>query len=190
MVEVPRRAVWGVSHRPISDAHSGSRHHRRGLRSTTSRDSVDVIETEMTRLARTLAVLGRQAEPQLNLDRAGYVLLRTLERIGPASINTIAAAVGLDGSTVTRQVSTMKELGLVERKTNPGDRRSCIISPTDKGRELMRTMCRQRRSNLNSVVGDWADEERSMLARLLAKLNDSIVRATGCGDPVLGQTAG
>lgn len=190
MVEVPRRAVWGVSHRSISGTGSSSRLHRRGLRSTTSPDSVEVIETEMTRLARTLAVLARHAEPELKLDRAGYLLLRTLDRIGPASINTLAAAVGLDASTVTRQVATMKELGLVERKTNPGDRRSCIISPTDEGTELMRTMCRERRTSLNNVVGDWADEERSMLGRLLAKLNDSIVRATGCAETALGQTAG
>jgi DNA-binding MarR family transcriptional regulator len=149
-----------------------------------------VIETEMTRLARTLAVLARHAEPELKLDRAGYLLLRTLDRIGPASINTLAAAVGLDASTVTRQVASMKVMGLVEREINPGDRRSCIISPTEEGSELMRTMCSQRRTSLNMVVGDWPDEERSMLARLLAKLNDSIVRATGCGEPALGQTAG
>jgi DNA-binding MarR family transcriptional regulator len=160
------------------------------LRSTTSRDSVEVIETEMTRLARTLAVLARHTEPEPKVDRAGYLLLRTLDRIGPASINTLAAAVGLDASTVTRQVATMKELGVVERKINPGDRRSCIISPTAEGVELMRTMCHQRRSNLSDVVGDWADDERSMLGRLLAKLNDSIVRATGCGESALGQTAG
>jgi hypothetical protein len=29
-----------------------------------------------------------------------------------------------------------------------------------------------------------------MLGRLLAKLNDSIVRATGCAETALGQTAG
>jgi DNA-binding MarR family transcriptional regulator len=148
-----------------------------------------MIETEMTRLARTIALLGRSPEVESGLDRAGYLLLRTLERIGPASINTIATAVGLDGSTVTRQVSTMKELGLVERETNPGDRRSCIISPTTTGRDLMRRVRRVRRGNLDEVTSDWSDDERNTLGRLLAKLNDSISRATGCGDPAIARPA-
>jgi DNA-binding MarR family transcriptional regulator len=164
--------------------------HRRNLRNVAAGDPVDVIETEMTRLARTIAMLARPPEAEAGVDRAGYLLLRTLERIGPASINTIAAAIGLDGSTVTRQVSTMKELGLVERQVNPGDRRSCIISPTAAGRAIMRQMRRQRRTNLDSVTSDWSEDDRTTLGRLLAKLNDSIARATGCGAPAIARSAG
>lgn len=163
--------------------------HRRNLHNAVACDPVDVIETEMTRLARTLAMVSRSPEVEAGIDRACYLLLRTLERIGPASINTLAAAVGLDGSTVTRQVSTMKELGLVERKTNPGDRRSCIISPTPDGRNVMRHVRRLRRSNVDSVTSDWNDEDRNTLGRLLAKLNDSIARATGDGGAI-AQPAG
>ncbi|HWE89658.1 MAG TPA: MarR family winged helix-turn-helix transcriptional regulator [Pseudonocardiaceae bacterium] len=152
-------------------------------------DTVDVIETEMTRLSRTIALLSRSADAPLGLDRAGYVLLRTLERIGPASINAIAMAVGLDGSTVTRQVAAMNRLGLVERTTNPGDRRSCIISPTATGHEAMQDVVLTRRANLASVTSDWSDDDRNMLGRLLARLNDSIARATGCCDPA-AQSAG
>jgi DNA-binding MarR family transcriptional regulator len=161
----------------------------RGFDHSPSSDAVDLIETEVTRLARSIALLGRSAEFDLGLDRAGYLLLRTLERIGPASINTIASTVGLDGSTVTRQVSAMKDLGLVERKTNPGDRRSCIISPTAAGRELMRHMRKVRRGNLDAVTRDWNSEDRNALGRLLGKLNESIARATGCADPIITQSA-
>jgi DNA-binding MarR family transcriptional regulator len=163
--------------------------HRRKLRSATLGDPVDVLETEMTRLARSIMLLGRPPEAACGVDRAGYLLLRTLDRIGPASINTIAAAVGLDGSTITRQVAAMKELGLVERKTNPGDRRSCIISPTVDGRTVMRQMRRQRRSSLDELTSDWTDDDRNALGRLLAKLNDSIARATGGKDQVIPQSA-
>jgi DNA-binding MarR family transcriptional regulator len=150
---------------------------------------VDVIETEMTRLSRSLALLSRAADATVGLDRAGYVLLRTLERIGPASINAIALAVGLDGSTVTRQVATMNRQGLVERNTNPGDRRSCIISPTETGHDAMRDVGNTRRANLAAVTSDWSEDERNTLGRLLTKLNDSIAQATGCTDPAAVQSA-
>lgn len=166
------------------------RPYRRKSRSAPVGDPVDVLETEMTRLARTITLLGRPPEAACGVDRAGYLLLRTLERIGPASINTIAAAVGLDGSTVTRQVAAMKELGLVERTTNPGDRRSCIISPTADGRTVMRQMRRQRRSNLDAVTSDWTDDDRTALGRLLTKLNDSITRATTSSERAVPQSAG
>ena len=156
---------------------------RKAVSDETVDDAVDVIETEMTRLSRTIVLLSRSADAPLGLDRAGYVLLRTLERIGPASINAIALAVGLDGSTVTRQVAAMNRLGPGERTTNPGDRRSCIISPTDTGHEAMRDVVLTRRANLAAVTGDWSDDDRNMLGRLLARLNDSIARATGCCDP-------
>jgi DNA-binding MarR family transcriptional regulator len=167
-----RKGGSAVSHRRLREA-----------REAAAGDPVDVIETEITRLARTLALLGRQTDPDTVLDRAGYLLLRTLDRIGPASINTLAAVVGLDGSTVTRQVATMKQLGLVERKPNPGDRRSCIISPTTAGRAMMRNTRRQRRNSLDAVISDWTDEDRSTLGKLLTRLNESITRATGCVDP-------
>jgi len=160
--------------------------HRRNPHSgVVGGDAVDAIETEMTRLARTIAMLARSPELESGVDRAGYLLLRTLERIGPASINAIAAAVGLDGSTVTRQVSAMKSLGLVEREINPGDRRSCIIRTTPDGRNVMRAMRRHRRTNLDTATSDWTDDDRNALGRLLAKLNDSIARATGCGDAAM-----
>jgi DNA-binding MarR family transcriptional regulator len=162
--------------------------HRR-LRDAGSDDPVDVIETEITRLARTLSLLSRHTEPDITVDRAGYLLLRTLDRIGPASINALANVVGLDGSTVTRQVATMKDLGLVERSVNPEDRRSCIISPTAEGRSLMRHVRRSRRNSLDTVISDWTEEDRSALGNLLARLNESITRATGCADPTI-QTAG
>lgn len=162
---------------------------KRTLFSAVSGDPLDVIETEMTRLTRAIMTLGRCTEGDLGLDRAGYLLLRTLERIGPASINTIAGTVGLDSSTVTRQVSAMKTLGLVERTTNPGDRRSCIISPTRAGRDIMRQMRQLRRGSLAALTKDWTEDERCALARLLAKLNDSIARASACGPEIAAQPA-
>jgi hypothetical protein len=50
-------------------------------------------------------------------------------------------------------------------------------------------MRRQRRSNLDAMTSDWTDDERTSLGRLLAKLNDSIARATGSGE-MIAQSAG
>ena len=64
-----------------------------------------------------------------------------------------------------------------------------IISPTASGHEAMWDVGQTRRASLASVTADWSEEDRNALARLLARLNDSIARATGCCDPIIAQPA-
>lgn len=138
-------------------------------------DPVEVLETQMMILVRNFTLLARRHGDEWGMDRAVYLLLRTLEQIGPASINTLADTLGLDGSTVTRQIGSMQDSGLVERETNPDDRRSCIIRPTEYGVERMNQFRERRRSTIAKLTGSWSTHERRMLSKMLAKLNDAIV---------------
>jgi DNA-binding MarR family transcriptional regulator len=135
---------------------------------------IDSVETEMAVLARTLERHTRQSEIHRDLDRASYLLARTLEREGPISINTLAAALGLDPTTVTRQVATMESRRLVTRSSEPGDRRVSVIGLSEKGRREMERVRRLRRARLGEVLTDWSEDEEAELGRLLTKLNRSL----------------
>ncbi len=74
-------------------------------RRTTRTDAISTIETELLSLVRHLETLGRRNSLYVRVDRAGYLALRTLSRLGPARTNALAAALQLDASTVTRQVA-------------------------------------------------------------------------------------
>jgi len=52
------------------------------------------------------------------------------------SLNDLAELIGLDASTASRYVQKLVEGGLVERKTDPNDRRVTLLSVTEKGRNL------------------------------------------------------
>jgi DNA-binding MarR family transcriptional regulator len=132
------------------------------------------IETEMAVLARSLELLRRRGRIHPDLDRAGYLLLRTLDETGPLSIHSLAERVGLDGSTVTRQVATLLRGGLAERRVDPGDRRSCQVTPSDRGRRLMGEVQRRRTERFQELLTGWTEQERADLGRILAKLNRSI----------------
>src|SRR5258708_1883308 len=86
-------------------------------------DALDLVETEMAVLARTLERLNRRSEIYRDLDRASYLIARTLETTGPVSINTLASVLGLDATTVTRQVATMEIAQLLRRRVDPDDGR-------------------------------------------------------------------
>jgi DNA-binding MarR family transcriptional regulator len=132
------------------------------------------IETEMAVLARSLELLRRRGRIHPDLDRAGYLLLRTLDETGALSIHSLAERVGLDGSTVTRQVATLLRGGLAERRVDPGDRRSCQVTPSDRGRRLMGEVRRRRTERFEELLTGWTEQERADLGRILAKLNRSI----------------
>jgi DNA-binding MarR family transcriptional regulator len=142
----------------------------------TKGDPLDLIETEMTVLARALERLHRRSEIYRDLDRASYLIARTLETTGPVSINSLASALGLDATTVTRQVATMEAARLILRRANPDDGRVSLITLTQRGRRTMRTVQLARNERLATLLRDWTRTDRRELGRLLARFNDELSR--------------
>jgi DNA-binding MarR family transcriptional regulator len=138
-------------------------------------DSIGTIETELLTLVRHLETLGRKSSLYVQVDRAGYLALRTLERLGPTHTNALAEALHLDASTVTRQVNALVAGGHVARRPDPSDGRSSLLALLPAGRRTMRQVERGRRRVLEDLVGDWQEPEREDLGRALSKLNRSLV---------------
>ena len=142
---------------------------------STDDDPITTIELQLLTLVRYLETFGRKSSLYVRVDRAGYLALRTLDRLGPVHTNALSEALHLDASTVTRQVTALAASGLVERRPNPSDGRSSMLSLTGEGRRTMRQVERERRRVLREMLSDWDDGDRSETARILTKLNDSLV---------------
>jgi DNA-binding MarR family transcriptional regulator len=140
-----------------------------------SADPISTIETELLSLVRHLETLGRRNSLYVKVDRAGYLALRTLSRLGPQRTNALAAALQLDASTVTRQVNALVNGGQVERRPDPADGRSSILAVTASGRAAMREVELERRVVLEEMFGDWDEAERQELGRALTRLNGALV---------------
>ena len=139
-------------------------------------DALDVIETEMAVLVRTLERLNRRSDLHRDLDRASYLIARTLETVGPVSINELAATLGLDATTVTRQVATMQAAGLILRRTDPNDARVSLIRLSQPGRRTMRNVRSARKERIATLLGHWTESDRRELGRLLTRFNDELSR--------------
>jgi DNA-binding MarR family transcriptional regulator len=137
-------------------------------------DTLGLVETEMVVLARALERMHRRSEIYRDLDRASYLIARTLETTGPVSISSLATALGLDATTVTRQVATMEDGRLILRRPDPNDGRVSMISLSQHGRHSMRAVQLERRERVARLLRDWTDEDRRDLGRLLAKFNDEL----------------
>ncbi|MGJ7043827.1 DNA-binding MarR family transcriptional regulator, partial [Shinella sp. BE166] len=93
---------------------------------------IDIV-TLMNRPQRDEALV---REAGIALDRALFPLLVGIERRGPIGIVELAAGVGRDYTTVSRQVAKLESLGLAERRQSPADRRVNEVVVTAKGKAM------------------------------------------------------
>jgi DNA-binding MarR family transcriptional regulator len=64
--------------------------------------------------------------------------LATLELTGPRRITDLAASEGVMQPSMTALVSALERSGLVERRSDPSDRRVALVALTSQGTEYIR----------------------------------------------------
>jgi DNA-binding MarR family transcriptional regulator len=138
------------------------------LKTGSPGDTAARLERELTLLARWLEANSR-ARPA-PLARAHYLLLLRLAE-GAAPVGMLAAGLGLDGTTVTRQVAAMESHGLVRKLANPADGRSALVERTAKGAAIADAMQRERRERVAGRFARWSEADRAELAGWLARVN-------------------
>jgi DNA-binding MarR family transcriptional regulator len=137
--------------------------------------SLSRLETELAVLARTLEGLSRRSAIHRDLDRASYLIARTLSADGATSISGLAAGLGLDATTVTRQVATMEAAGLVVRRKDPADGRVSLIDLTARGERKMEEVQAARERRIGDLVSGWPAADQRAFGELLGRFNDALL---------------
>lgn len=136
------------------------------------------IGNQMVRLQRirdrTVAQIAAISRDEL--DIAAYTCLFRLLADGPMRSGALADAMYTDPSTVSRQVASLVERGLVERLADPADGRASVLAVTASGRDLVERMRDRRTANLGRVIADWSNPDRQEFVRLLAQFVDDYER--------------
>ncbi|MFC4944853.1 MarR family winged helix-turn-helix transcriptional regulator [Pseudonocardia sp. GCM10023141] len=128
----------------------------------------DHVGRELMRLVRVVTRLkGRE-------DIAVAAVLTQLVDKGPLRVGEIAAAVGTDPSTVSRQVTALVEAGFAERRPDPDDGRAHRLVATEAGVDRCASGRRRRGELITSVLQGWPPEARRQVAQLLGQLADGM----------------
>ncbi len=90
----------------------------------------------------------------------------------------LAELVERNHPKVSRWLAKLEELGLVERRDAPHDRRIKAAMLTEAGRSVVEAINRGRRRVLEEAFTDWSERDRAELARLAGRFADAIVRLT------------
>lgn len=137
-------------------------------------EALDQLESELLIYSRRIENVSRRSELYAELDRAGYLLARTIERLGPSGVSRLADALHLDGSTVTRQVASLVERGFAERVIDPDDGRATIVSLTAAGRSEMTLVGQARTRRIGELVHSWDVDEVRLFTALLGRFNEAM----------------
>lgn len=143
-------------------------------RSPAPEEAAADLGAEIVRFGRLVAAWRQLVKT--DTGAADRVLLAKLVVGGDRRATDLAADALLDLSTVSRQVRSLVERGLVERYPDPEDRRGTLLRPTDAGRTAFQEYRRQRDSELAALLEPWPPEDRGALIRLLGRLNDDLER--------------
>ncbi|MDI2125577.1 MarR family winged helix-turn-helix transcriptional regulator [Yinghuangia seranimata] len=135
------------------------------------------VGDELVRLLRIVAAsrARQRTDPSDPVPDGGdRLLLGRLVYCGGRRATDLAADTHLDLSTVSRQIRSLVQRGLVERRADPDDRRGVLLTPTEAGHAAFAVYRRRRDERLAAVLADWPAADRAHLARLLGLLNDGI----------------
>ena len=133
---------------------------------------VDLEREVALLLRRSRAISARLAgELHRGLDGSAYGLLVLLDDAGPLRASELVSKLGLDKSTVSRQVSSLVHLGLVDRAADPDDGRAHVLSTSAEGHRRLSEIRDTRRARWESDLAHWPSDDVATLAELLGRLN-------------------
>lgn len=116
-------------------------------------------------------------EASISLDRALFPLLVRIERLGPIGVVDLAARVGRDYTTVSRQVAKLQSIGLVKRQSGVGDRRVHEAVVTPEGKAMTDALDAARDRLARVFFSKWSKRDFGELVRLVRKFAEQIAQA-------------
>ncbi len=103
-----------------------------------------------------------------------WLVLMSLRAHRWGSQSDLAAAVGVEGPTLTRHLDTLEERGLVRRRQDPRDRRAVAVELTPAGEELHERLHEVVVAFDRRLRGGLSQQEVDTLRELLLRLERNV----------------
>ncbi|MDV3123564.1 MarR family transcriptional regulator [Mycobacterium sp. 21AC1] len=143
---------------------------------STPGSNVDAISAMIVSSA---DLLWRHLVTRDDLSASATLVLNRLDREGPMRITALAEAEGASQSGMTQLVQRMERQGLLERRSDPDDRRACLVMVGDAGRRLWDARADVRKERIADLLAQLPPDEQMALwlaaqvsARLLDQMRD------------------
>jgi len=130
----------------------------------------------VARLRRVLRASIRADYPWESLPMAQVELLQSLSDASPARVGDLATRLRLAPSTVSGLISQMMTAGLVERGTDPTDRRVAVVELSVNGRSQLAGWHAAHRERIATALDDLDPGDRAAIDAALPALSRLVDR--------------
>lgn len=131
---------------------------------------------ELVRLVRGIRQswkdLAQAIDPRL--QPVGAQSLVALLNRGEMRASDLAEAMLIDKSVLSRQVTLLEDLGLIERRVDPDDARARILLATEHARQRLAEVPGPHQDRVLRELRSWTDAELKQFARHLDRLNRAL----------------
>lgn len=138
-------------------------------------DDVDAVTRAVLTASRLLVAVSARSlaavEDRVTLPQ--FRLLVVLHQRGSAKLVALAEQLGVNPSTAMRMSDRLIAAGLVDRQSNPGNRRENLLSLTDEGRSIVTEVTARRRAEIAATVSRMAPEQRTALVDALSAFTEA-----------------
>ncbi|CAM3153990.1 MarR family transcriptional regulator [Prescottella defluvii] len=137
-----------------------------------STDPITELEAELVDMWRRGRIQSRERARAIHpkLDPACYALLMILVRTDAVPMSDLVAELGVEKSTMTRQIDALVRLGLVERRPDPQDARARLVTLTETGRGRLTDLREVVIARWRERLSRWEPEDVRQLTALLHRL--------------------
>ena len=142
--------------------------------SKSSPDATRQILAALSALTRRLARVSGGPDEGPAMTATQRLAMFEAALSGPLRLSALADRLGISAPTASRAVDGLVDLGLMERRPDPDDRRAVQIDLTRPGRKRVEEKQALAASALEPAVGALSAQERAQLAALLTRLSDGM----------------
>ena len=139
-------------------------------------NSQEAGEAKIVRAVLRLARRLRRPASDGEITGSGLGLLALLHRQGPMSAVALARGEGLQPQSLSRLLVRLEDAALIERPTDPADRRRQLIALTDAGATALHRAMARRRQWLANAMSQRLDSSDRLT---LLAASDVMLRLAG-----------
>ncbi|MEE2690925.1 MAG: MarR family transcriptional regulator [Pseudomonadota bacterium] len=118
-----------------------------------------------------------------NITIPEWRVLAVISQADSMAARDVVARTPLDKMAVSRAVASLEEKGLVERQTNPRDKRVSALLLSAQGRALFARIAQLALDYERRLLATLASEERKALLDILSKLETGAANVSAGGFP-------
>jgi DNA-binding MarR family transcriptional regulator len=110
-------------------------------------------------------------------------ILYEIARKNLPSMQEVADTIGMDITTFSRQIQTLKKIELVEKSQSAEDKRVYHLSLTTKGKQVEDGINEQMKHYLENVFSHLNEAEQEEVMKSLQILNEAMGKSNMCCKP-------